>query len=159
MKKKIGAVLKDRRRNCGFLTQEGFACAIHPETNRQTVQKWENGTSFPRPDKWAKVEELLHLPTGWMQKAAGGILDELPPLVVNAEKGNQATIVAGGNVVKSPATITVTTEGKTGSEARNYARNLIERIPEDGLDGAIAALLKITGVLVKEEKGCSNENT
>ena len=59
-----------KMRENAHLTQEALAAVVSEMTGepltRQSVQKWEDGTSFPARKRWEAIEKALDAQEGWL---------------------------------------------------------------------------------------------
>ena len=76
-----GQKIKDARKRAN-MTQESVAALFGEKPNRQAVQNWESGKSFPKPARWPMLEQAFGLPQGWFMALKSGA--ELPVVVASA---------------------------------------------------------------------------
>lgn len=103
------------------MTQEAVAALFGDKTSRQSIQNWESGKSFPKPSRWAALEQAFGLPKGWFMALKSGVM--LPAVVTAsaAQTGGVNHGTVAGVVHAAPAVQAVVGGGE-------IERDLCERI-------------------------------
>ncbi len=112
----------------------------------KTISRWEKNLNEPSLDKLELIVKATGCNIDWLLTGTGKMFAYQPPQgnAVNLNFENSSTgIVAGGDVVRSSATVNVNQQEGTISQPRGYAAYLISTMPEEKIEEAIAFLLKL----------------
>ena len=136
----IGQKIKEARKRA-HMTQDAVAALFGEKPNRQAVQNWESGKSFPKPSRWPVLEQAFGLPTGWFMALKSG--GDLPAIVAVAQTGgvNNGTVTVAGvvNAAIAPAVQPVV----GGDIARELCGLIAEHLADKNMDEQIAFRAKV----------------